>query len=173
MVKVINDSRVEFWDEELNEMVMYIDYPADECIWYFNSDNEITVTEDMELFNPLKSIMHQNYKFSDDDILKSYKEGNKLVWYSDCYYNPDDEWSVKYVSYLTIVDNGNEMILKCRKPLDEVLDRRIKTHVIAFSPLGNGKYVKNAKTGLTLQDDFVICVYQELLKINKVKKLKI
>ena len=26
-----------------------------------------------------------------DDILFNYKDANQLIWYSDCYYNPDDD----------------------------------------------------------------------------------
>lgn len=55
--------------------------------------------------------------------------------------------------------------------MDEIIDRKNKSHVIGFSPLGNGRYVKNIETGLTLQDDFVQQVYQKLLKNEKVKKL--
>ena len=36
-----------------NNEIMYIDYSTDECIWYFNDNNVITVTEDMELFECL------------------------------------------------------------------------------------------------------------------------
>ena len=50
MKKIINENRIEFWNEETNEMIMYIDYPTDECIWYFNNSEVITITKDMELF---------------------------------------------------------------------------------------------------------------------------
>ena len=171
MRKIINESRIEFWNEETNEMIMYIDYPTDECIWYFNNSEVITITKDMELFELLKSIISQQYEFNEDEILKSYKNDNKLIWYSDCYYNHDDEWSRNSVSYLKIEYIDGVFKLKCTKPLDNIIDRKEKSHVIAFSPLGNGKYTKNIESGLTLQDDFVIMVYQELLKREKVKEL--
>ena len=171
MKKTINGSRIEFWNESTNEIVMYIDYPTDECIWYFKDSNEIIITDDMEIFEPLKQLMSQQYIFNEDEILKSYKNNNKLVWYSDCYYNPDDEWSRNNVSYLTIIYENNTIKLKCIKPLDEIIERETKSHVIGFSPLGNGKYTKNVKTGMTLQDDFVINVYQELIKKKKIKEL--
>jgi len=170
MKTIINESRIEFLNEEINEIVMYIDYPTDECIWYFNDSNEITITKDMELFELLKCIMSQQYDF-DNEVLKSYKSNNKLIWYSDCYYNPDDEWSRNSVSYLTIEFVNGVFKLKCTKPLDRMIDRKEKSHVICFSPLGNGKYTKNIESGLTLQDDFIIMVYQELLKKEKVKEL--
>ena len=171
MKMIINGSRIEFWNEETNEMIMYIDYPTDECIWYFSSSEVITITKDMDLFELLKNIMSQQYDFSDSEVLKSYKNNNSLVWYSDCYYNPDDEWSRNSVSYLTIEFVNDAFKLKCTKPLDDMIDRETKSHVIGFSPLGNGKYAKNIKLGLTLQDDFVQMVYQNLLKNDKVKKL--
>ncbi len=170
MEKIINGSRIEFWNE--NKIVMYIDYFTDECVWYFNSDDEIKITEDMELFKLLKDIMKNQYIFGDDEVLKSYKENNKLIWYSDCYYNPNDEWSRKSVSFLTIEYLEGVFILKCTKPLDQIIERKNRSHVIAFSPLGNGKYTKNIESGLTFQDDFVIIIYQELLKKEKAKELK-
>ena len=171
MKKIINGNRIEFWNEEINKIIMYIDYPTDECIWYFSDSNEITIKDDMELFEPIKELMIQQYIFKEDEVLKSYKKNNKLVWYSDCYYKPDDEWSKNSVSYLTIEYIDGIVKIKCTKPLDEMIDRKDKSHVIGFSPLGNGKYTKNIETGLTLQDDFVIMVYQELLKREKVKEL--
>ena len=171
MKKVIKGSRIEFWNEETNKIIMYIDYSTDECIWYFSDSNEITITNDMELFEPIKELMQQQYVFNEDEILKSYNSDNKLIWYSDCYYNPDDEWSRNSVSYLTIEYIDGVFKLKCTKPLDNMVDRAVSSHVIAFSPLGNGKYTKNIESGLTLQDDFVIMVYQELLKKEKVKEL--
>ena len=172
MRKIINGSRIEFINVDTNEMVMYIDYPTDECIWYFNNSELITITKDMDLFELLKNIISQQYKFNEDEILKSYKSDNKLIWYSDCYFNPDDEWSRNSVSCLTIEYIDGVFKLKCTKPLDNMIDRKEKSHVIAFSPLGNGKYTKNIESGLTLQDDFVIMVYQKLLKREKVKELR-
>ena len=170
MRKIINGSRIEFINVDTNEMVMYIDYPTDECIWYFNNSELITITKDMDLFELLKNIISQQYKFNEDEILKSYKSDDKLIWYSDCYFNPDDEWSRNSVSYLTIEYIDGVFKLKCTKPLDEIIDRKEKSHVIVFSPLGNGRHAKNID-GLTLQDDFVIMVYQELFKKNKTKEL--
>ena len=103
---------------------MYIDYPTDECIWYFNNSEVITITKDMELFELLKSIISQQYEFNEDEILKSYKNDNKLIWYSDCYYNPDDEWSRNSVSYLKIEYIDCVFKLKCTKPLDSMINRK-------------------------------------------------
>jgi len=171
MKKIIDGSKVKFINEDKNEMVMYIDYSTDECIWFFSDSDEVTITSDMELFDLLKNLMLQQYVFSDSEVLKCYKDDNKLVWYSDCYYNPDDEWSKNSISYLTIKYLNDCFKIKCKKPLDEVINRKNKFHVIAFSTSGNGKFAKNVKSGLTLQDDFVIMIYQQLIQKNKVKKL--
>ena len=171
MKKVINGSKIEFWNVETNEIVMYIDYPTDECIWYFIDGREITLTEDMELFEPIKELMSQQYTIYDNGVLKSYKDKDKLVWFSDCYYDPDDKWSRNSVSFVTIVYDENVIRLNCIKPLDKMIKRKDKSHVIVFSPLGNGKSTQNVNSGMTLQDDFVIKVYQQLLKKEKVKEL--
>ena len=170
MYKVIDKTLISFFDEDDKE-IMYIDYSTDECVWYFNNSDEIVITQEMDLFEPLKKFISQNYVFSDNEILQSSKYDNKLVWYSDCYYNPTDEWSRNSVSYLTI-DYENDIIkLKCTKLMDKLIDRKNKSHLIVFSPLGNGKFARNIRSGLTLQDEFVLMVYQELLKKEKIKKL--
>ena len=170
MYKVIDKTLISFFDEDDKE-IMYIDYSTDECVWYFNNSDEIVITQEMDLFEPLKKFISQNYVFSDNEILQSRKYDNKLVWYSDCYYNPTDEWSRNSVSYLTI-DYENDIIkLKCTKLMDKLIDRKNKSHLIVFSPLGNGQFARNIRSGLTLQDEFVLMVYQELLKKEKIKKL--
>ena len=169
MYKVINESKISFYNDK-NE-VMYIDYPTDECVWYFSSSDDIYITEESELYELLMDIMSQQYIFSDEEVLKSYKNDNELVWYSDCYYDPCDEWSRNSVSYLKIEFVNNIFKLKCTKPLDDVINRKNKSHVIVFSPLGNGKYTKNIQNGLTLQDDFILMVYQKLLNKEKNKEL--
>ena len=50
-----------------------MDHSLDECIWCFNSNDTITITEDMELFKYLTSLMNQQYTFSTEQILRSYK----------------------------------------------------------------------------------------------------
>lgn len=166
MKKVVNGSKITFYDDN-NHKIMYIDYATDECIWFFESNSSITVTEEMELYKPISFIMKQNYTFNSNDILKSYKNENKLVWYSDSYYDSKNEWSRKYVSFLTIEYNNGVFTLTPKKGLND----GDFFHCICFSPLGNGKYARNNELGTTLQDDFVLHVYRELLENNKVKKI--
>ncbi|MDD6224425.1 MAG: PDDEXK nuclease domain-containing protein [bacterium] len=148
-----------------------IEYCSDNRIISREYENVITVNEDMELFECLMYLMNQQYTFSNDEILRSFQQDNIIVWYSDCYYNPDDEWSIKSVSYLTVEYVDNIFKLWCVKPLDEIIDGKQKFHCICFSPCCNGKYVKNNLNGLTLQDDFVFEIYHKLLKQEKGKKL--
>lgn len=162
MKKIIEDKTIYFYDDE-NTLLMYIDHRVDDCIWYFASDNKICIFENTELYHLLNEFMDSNYTFS-DEVLKNYKDENTLVWYSDCYYNPDDEWSIASVSSLTIKRVSKGFVLIPAKQIDELIDRKNKTYGICFSPAGNGKYSKNAITGLTLQDDFIFKVYQPLMK---------
>ena len=85
MKKIVSHKTIYFYDDENNE-IMYIDHSTDECIWYFHSDNIINVTADMELYNLLYIFMNNYYDFG-DEILPSYKDSNKLICHSDCYYN--------------------------------------------------------------------------------------
>ncbi|MDD2203227.1 MAG: hypothetical protein PHD78_02455 [Bacilli bacterium] len=170
MRKAIDNNRIVFLDEN-NQEIMYIDYSTDECIWYFPSNGEIVVTEEMDLFNLLNQFMKQKYLFYDNN-LGDYKDEKKLIWHSDCYYNPDDEWSKKSVSYLNIEKNSNYFRIWCIKPLDKIVNRPRKNHCIGFSPLGNGKMNKNIETCFTLQDDFVTMIYQNLKHSKILKKSK-
>lgn len=169
MNKTIYNKTVYFYDNNHFE-IMYLDHSTDECIWYFHSDSIIKITQDMELYSLLEDFMKQDYIFN-DEILKNYKDKNKLIWYSDCYYNPEDEWSLESVSCLNIEKKDNYFNIWCTKKLDEKINRPNKTYGICFSPSGNGKYSKNLHTGLSLQDDFIILIYQKLLK-NKTRTLK-
>jgi len=170
MKKIIQDKTICFYDENDFE-IMYMDHSIDECIWFFNTDNIIKITQDMDLYDLLDNFMKQNYVFP-DTILKNYKDSNKLIWYSDCYYNPDDEWSIDSVSCLHIERKNNYFNVWCTKKLDEKIERTNKSYCIAFSPCGNGIYNKNITSGYTLQDDFVHYIYQQLLLKVKSKVLK-
>lgn len=71
-----SNSKISFFDDNETE-IMYMNYLAVKYIWCFNSNNIITITEDMELFELLKFLMNQQYIFNDNQILKSYKEKEK------------------------------------------------------------------------------------------------
>ena len=166
MKKVIKGSSVFFYNE-LEEELMYLDHSTDECIWFFNSEKLIKITKDMELYDLLNNLFQNQYRFIQDE-LQGYQDENNLVWYSDCYYNPDDEWSKAAVSCLNIKKEKDYFLIWPTKKLDEMIERKNKTYCICFSPAGNGKYTRNVNTGLTFQDDFVQMVYQALMEKNKI-----
>ena len=165
MEKIIEETKISFFDEDGNE-VMYLDHSTDECIWFFNSDKPLFITNQMPLYSVIDFFMSQDYLFA-NDILQCYKDSDKLIWYSDCYYNPDDDYSLASVSKLTIEKEKDSYKIYCSKKLDEIFNRTNKSYCICFSPCGNGKYAKNVNTGYTLQDDFVVLVYQALLNRSK------
>lgn len=169
MQKIIKDSNIYFYDN--NNIIMSMGFQFDEFIWTFYNNKVISITRDSEMFDLLKYIMKNDYIFENSD-LKCTKDAKELIWYSDCYYNPDDEFSKKSVSYLTIKYENDEFNIWCTKPLDMIVDRKQKLHVIAFSSAGNGRYSKNTETESTLQDDIIINVYNKLLEKNKCKRLK-
>lgn len=166
----INNYSICFYDENGNE-VMTIDHSRDECVWLFYSDALINVKRDCELYNFLDKFMQQDYVFA-DSVLKYYKDKEKLIWPSDCYYDPNDEWSVDSVSCLNIEKKEDSFDIWCSKKTDKKTDRLDKTYCICFSPCGNGSFSKNLKTGSTLQDDFVVFIYNSLFYKNNVKSLR-
>ena len=169
MKKVVDGKRVSFYSEDGSE-IMYMDFPTDECIWFFNTDKTIEITSGMELYDSLENWMEQDYTFF-SGILNNYKDQNKLVWYSDCYYDPDDEWSVESVSCLNIERRDNRFYIWCNRKLDERINRVDRTFCICFSPGGNGQFNKSVKSELTLQDDFVTFMYHPLVAASKMKLL--
>lgn len=168
MEKTRDKSKILFSIDE--EVKMTMDFASDEFIWFFNSNDVITITKDTSLYYYLEYIMDQDYTFSNDSPLKDYKDKNKLVWYSDCSYRPEDIWSISSISYLTIERKKDSFEIFPTKPLDNIVNRPNKDHCIAFSPAGNGKYALNNDTGTTLQDDIVIHVYQRMMEKPKQKK---
>lgn len=175
MKKIIRNKKISFYDDE-NQEIMYIDFSTDECIWYFFANGIIEITSEMELYDLLNNLMNNSYEFSNKGLpnyVSNYKDNDKLIWYSDCYYNPDDDLSVASISCLNIERKEKVFKIYCLKKIDEIIDRKNKTYAICFSPLGNGQYSKNLKTGLTFQDDFIISIYEPLLQKNKqLKKYK-
>lgn len=103
--------------------------------------------------------------------LNDVKTNSLLVWHSDCYYNPDDIISVSSLSCLHIKLEDGIYKLWCDKEINKLLNLNIDEFCIGFSPCVNGRYVRNIKTGSTLQDDFVIMLYQRLFLEDLKEKL--
>ena len=168
MKKIIENKNINFYDED-GKLIMYFSHTYDECIWFFDTDSKISITKDMELYSLIDSFMEQDYVFG-NNILNDYKDRNKFIWYSDCYFDPDDEYSLASVSCLNIVREDDDYIVWCCKKLDDIFERKDKTYCIAFSPCGNGKFTRNKENGLSLQDDFVMMIFNPLLNKNKILK---
>lgn len=168
MKKIICDKTICFFDNEDKE-IMYLDYSCDECIFGINTSEKIIISKDMELYPLLEEFMKQDYVFGNEE-LQNKKSAKKLIWYSDCYYNPDDELSISSVSCLNIEQKEDYFEIWCTKKINEILKRKTNRYVVAFSPCGNGNYSKNKESGLTLQDDFVTMIYYNLMNKNKVLK---
>ena len=168
MEKIINGTRISFCMNGVEKMEM--GFYGDEFVWFFRDSDVVSVTKDMELYHLLDHLLSQKYTFSNSTLLRDYPDSDRILWYSDCYYNPDDDLSVKGISFLTIRRAKEEIQLFCTKPLDEIIKREKKYHAISFSTGGNGKFSRNHETGATFQDDFVQNVYYRLLDSNKVKK---
>ena len=164
----IIDKTIYFYNNDGVE-IMYIDYSTDECIWHFSSSDVIEITSDNVLYPMLVQFMNQNYIFF-NEVLENKKEENKLLWFSDCYFNPDDAYSVASVSSLNIEYKDDIFYVWCNKELDKKIKRPNQYHSICFSPCGNGQYSRNIDTGLTLQDDFVSIVYHSLISLMKKQK---
>ena len=161
----ISDGRISFTRNEKEIMSMY--FQADEFVWYFANSEKIHITKGMELYKPLQFIMKQNYQFASGEGLTEYKDDDKIVWHSDCYCDPDNERDMLSVSYLTIEKTDNGFCLYCTKPLDKINKRDDDYHYIIFSPSFNGRWAKNFKSGLSLQDEIIQRVYQVLLEKPK------
>lgn len=76
----------------------------------------IVVERESELYSLLDEFMNNNYSFAENE-LNDYKADNELVWHSDCYYNPDDEFSIKSVSELHIKKAEIHLIYRVKNQL--------------------------------------------------------
>ncbi len=149
---------VEFYENGIQ--IMGMGGIGGDLVWLFYTSDVITITSDMELYDPLKKLMDQEYEFNDGDDLPYSKTPDKLVWYSDLGYRADED----EISCLTIERKGESFELICRKQLFEELGIKNRMQTIAFRPAGNGYWTKNNRTGLTLQTDFGIMILNPLLE---------
>ena len=130
---------------------------------HFYTKNKVVITKELDeyLYLNLKGLLENNYFFRHSDL--SYQTDNKIVWFSDCYCNIEDEEERSMISRLIIEYIDNRIELSYENPFYEKYNMN-GDGVIAFSPAGNGFYSRNEKTGLTFQDDVVWAFYQTLVK---------
>lgn len=132
-------------------------------IIHFYTKNKIIITKEIDeyLYLNLKDLLENNYFFYNNPL--SYQIDNKIVWFSDCYCNIEDEEERNRISRLIIEKIDNQIDLSYENPFYEKYNIN-RNGVIAFSPAGNGFYSRNEKTGLTFQDDIVWAFYKTLVK---------
>lgn len=132
-------------------------------IIHFYTKNKVVITKELDeyLYLNLKGLLENNYFFNNDPL--SYQTDNKIVWFSDCYCNLEDDYEISKISRLIIENKEDKIQLSYENPFYEKNNVN-RDGVIAFSPAGNGFYSRNEKTGLTFQDDIVWAFYQTLVK---------
>ena len=139
---------------------------------HFYTKNKVIITKEIDehLYLNLKELLENNYYFRHNDL--SYQIDNKIVWFSDCYCNIEDEEERESVSRLIIERIDNQIELSYENPFYEKYNIN-RDGVIAFSPAGNGFYSRNEKTGLTFQDDVVWAFYKTIVKESVKQKKRI
>lgn len=153
-----------------NEILLKTGRLGAEFIIHFYTKNKVIITKELDeyLYLNLKDLLENNYFFRHSDL--SYQKDNKIVWFSDCYCDIEDEEERSRISRLIIEYTDNQIELSYENPFYEKYNIN-RDGVIAFSLAGNGFYSRNEKTGLTFQDDVVLTFYQTLMK-NYVKPKK-
>lgn len=165
----INDKIVELLDENGN-LLLEQQYHADEFLWVIRTKEPIILHRENNetFFDELNEIMNNDYIFQTG--IPSQKTKNKLVWLSDQYCNLEDEDSLRRINRLVIERLEDKFTISVSNPFLEELNIKKSISVIAFSPLFNGYFSRNTKTGLTLQDDMAV-IYQKLLH-DRSRRLK-
>lgn len=151
-----------------NNLLIEQTFFADEFIWYVYGNVEITKEENELFYEELNKIMNSQYIFQLNTI--SSKTNNKIIWLSDQYCDIENEESLNKINRLIIEKKNDKFIIYVENPFLNNMNIKKEFYVISFSPLGNGFYSKNFKTGSTFQDD-IIFMYHNLSN-NKTRVLK-
>ena len=152
--------------------VSTIIYPPSYLVWGFSKDITekeplIILKEENEVFySNLEWFMNQTYIFDGDHSKYNKKTDNEFIWLSDSMsmFGPEEtpRLSIKKVEDSFIINYSNPYYEK---------NNISRGALIAFAPLGNGKYAKNIETKANLQDDFVM-MYKATLENKKITKDK-
>lgn len=157
----IQNKKIYIIDDE--KVLLQTDKLGADFILLFYTKNKIIITKEIDeyLYLNLKELLENNYFFYNDPL--SYQIDNKIVWFSDCYCDIEDEEERSRVSRLIIENIDDQIELSYENPFYEKYSIN-RDGVIAFSPAGNGFHSRNKKTGLTFQDDVVWAFYKTLVK---------
>lgn len=161
MRKEIKNKNIIFYDDTDKEL-MRMGYVGADFVWSFSTNDTIRIGETNDLYKGLEYIMKQDYDFNSEE-LKCFKDDKKLIWYSDCAYNPNKPDELKSISYLTVEKDEESFKISCTKPIDRIIKRTNSFHAIGFGPLGNGRYARNSDNGKNFQDEIVDHLYLNLI----------
>ncbi|MBO5375656.1 MAG: hypothetical protein J6A52_02265 [Bacilli bacterium] len=159
---------------ENGEVVLETDHIGGEFVVCIRTHNPIRITREIDdnFFSSLKELISNDYLF--DGYGLSYKQEQKIVWFSDQYCDIENEKDRKRINRLILEDKGDEVQISFENPLMNELGRKKKNNFISFSPGGNGAFSKNINSGLTFQDDIVILFENTLnYESNDIKKKKL
>ena len=161
-----------FYDENSNE-VMSIGFPGSDCWWFFKSATPVVITKDMELYDLLINFMSQSYGIPKEQAFVAKKTEDTLIWYSDCYCEPDNPNSVESVGRLAVNVFEDVIILQC---FNDLFDKRgliNQMRGVGFGCCGNGaRLARNKNTGMQLGDDFIQLINNPLLMPIPASKLE-
>lgn len=143
-----------------------------EFIIHLYTKNKVIITQELDecLYFNLIELLDNNYFFGHSNL--SYQTDNKIVFFSDCYCNVEDEEEKAMISRLIIENIDNQIHISYYNPFYEKYNIS-RDGIIAFSPAGNGLYSRNKKTGLTFQDDIIMAFYKTLINDYVKPKKKI
>lgn len=156
-----------------NNKIIEMYFIADEFCFIVNTNDIIYIDEsfDEEFYNGLKKIMDSDYEFGFPSELTS-KINNKLVWYCDIYGDVEDKSITDRNSRLHIELVDKVFKIWAENPMYKKLNLDNKSHLITFSPGGNGQKAVNKQTYSNLQDELVINLFVNILNSKeKTKKL--
>lgn len=130
----------------------------------------ILITKDFDefLFMNLKQLLENEYVFDNTGL--SYKNGNKIVWFSDQCCDIEVEDETNKISRLILEMINEQIFISTYNPFFDKYN--IKRRIVSFSPCFNGFYSKNINTGLCFQDDISIAFYKTLICEYDVPKKK-
>lgn len=153
---------------EDEKVLLETGYIGAEFFISLSTEKPLVITKELDeyLYANLEQILANEYVF--DSHCLSYKNANKIVWFSDQYCDPEDENQTNMINRLILEKMNGIIKINFENPFLKKYNIKRNGNIIAFSVCGNGFYSKNVNTGLTFQDDIVIafsntlkCKYKE------------
>lgn len=127
---------------------------SDEFVCIISTDDKILVTKqlDQSFYDNLSSFMENRYVFN-NQINK--KTPTKLVWLSDQSGDLSNINETNLMNRLVIEKQDDNFLIYYQNPFFQSMGIKKASHLIAFSPGGNGYWSKNLETGISLQTEIV------------------